>query len=183
MNNNAVKNGLILGGINILILFLIYIVDITMIADWKVGGLWFLFSLGLNFAFAFQLRKDAGGFMVFKQAFISIFVMLAVATVLSLVFKILLYNVIDTGIPEQIREASITQIESIFEAMGVDDDEAMSEALTKIEEQDFSMGISNITTELFVGLGMSAFFALIIALFVKKNPPLNYASNEESDDR
>ena len=138
--------------------------------------------LALNFFFAFQLRAAAGGFMVFKQAFVSIFVMLAISGVVALLFRVVLYNVIDTSIPEQMREISIEQVEAVFETMGLTDQEAIDKALEEIDKQDFSLGIANFTKELLINLGMAAFFALIISLFVKKNPPLNYVKDEGLDD-
>ena len=180
--NNVVKNGLILGGINILFLFGIYIIDISMITSWKVIGVSFVVSIALNVFFALQLRKDAGGFMLFKQAFVSIFVMLAISSVLTLSSKVLLYNVIDTSIPEQIKQASIEQIESMFEAMGVNDQEVINAAMQQVDSEAFSMNMLNTGSELFSNLGLAAFFGLFIALFVKKDPPINYMREGDSDD-
>ena len=126
--NNVVNNGLILGGINTLIFFAIYIIDIALIADWKVMGVLFVVGLALNFFFAFQLRAAAGGFMIFKQAFLSIFGMLAIAGIVTLLFRVVLHNVIDTSIPEQMREISIEQVEAVFETMGLTDQEAIDKA-------------------------------------------------------
>ena len=84
MNSNAIKNGLILGAIGTAIFFIIYVIDITLLSDWKVSIPWLVLSVVLYFVFAFQMRKDEGGFMTFKKAFISTFVMIMVAGVFSL---------------------------------------------------------------------------------------------------
>lgn len=182
MNSNAIKNGLILGAIGTAIFFIIYVIDITLLSDWKVSIPWLVLSVVLYFVFAFQMRKDEGGFMTFKKAFISTFVMIMVAGVFSLAFRVVLYEVIDPEIPEQLKQATIEQVEIMYESMGVSESPATIQALEDLEEKDFSMSPKNIGMELLTLAGGGIFFALIIGAIVKKKPPMGFLSDDVLDD-
>jgi hypothetical protein len=180
--NNVVKNGLILGGLSTVFLFVVYMVDITTLGNKEVIIPSLIISIGLYFFFAFQMRKEQGGFMTFKQAFMAVFMMLMVAGVVSTTFKTLLYNVIDTEIAEDVKRSTIEQTESIYESFGIADKEESIQALADLEEKDFSMTPTNIGIELGVIVVFNLIFALIIGVIVKKNPPLNFVKEDGMDD-
>ena len=95
MKDHALKSGVIMGVLGILISLVVYIIDPLLMIKW-----WFsLFSLVLFIAlvtyYGMQYRELTGGYLSFKKAYIYSFLAFVVAGILGLVFNIFLFHVID----------------------------------------------------------------------------------------
>lgn len=117
-SQHSIKWGAILGLISIIIALVIYIIDITLLAKSGVG----LVSLGISIAILIYAGRDyrskLGGYMSFKESFLHAFVVLVVSGFLSVLFNILLYNVIDPSIVPILVEAQMTNTMQAMEAFG-----------------------------------------------------------------
>jgi len=168
---NAIKWGLIMGAVSIVLTITFYAVDYSMLADWKFGILFILIFIGLTIYAGINYRNQIGGFMPYGKAFQHGFVMMAVCGIVSTIFMILLYTVIDPELPQKLIDASIEKAEAMMESFGVAGDQmekALEDARKRSEGQFSAMGaLKNYG----FGLIFYAIIALITSLFVRKNQP------------
>jgi hypothetical protein len=107
----------------------------------------------------------------YGKAFQHGFVLLAVAGVISTVFMILLYTVIDTELPAKLTDVTIQNTEKMMESFGMPEDQ-MDKAMEDARERavgQFS-AIGSIKSYGF-GLIFYAIVSLITSIFVKRNQP------------
>jgi hypothetical protein len=166
---HAARMGAIGGGIGIALTVLIYIADIRLMADWKVGIFFLLFYLGYVIYAGIQFRKESGGYLPYGKAFQHGYITLAVGGVISTLFSILLFHVIDPSIPETLTQASIEKTEEMMAGFGMPEDKIEEE----IEKQDIPGRFTVVgqLTQLGWSLLINAVVAAITAIFVRKNQP------------
>ena len=152
MENHALRTGLILGIISILLSVTVYVIDTLLVIKWWFGLVALLLSLGFVIYYGLQFRNESGGFVSFKISYGYSMLTFVVSGLIGTVFNILLYNFIDPDLPEIISEAIIEQTAQMMEGFG-----ASQEMIDKaIEEADTT---SNFTT---FGQIKSFGFALIV---------------------
>lgn len=172
--NSAVKNGLILGVISILLVLVIYLIDYTILVELKMMLLSLVISLGYAVYAGINYRKEIGGFISFGKAFQHGFLTFAISGILYTVFSIVLYHVIDTELPAKLTEASLANTEAMMTGFGMPEDQ-LEEAMEKAREStagQFTVG------KQVMGYGFALIFYAIIALIsgaiVKKNQPVAF---------
>ncbi|MFZ5973285.1 MAG: DUF4199 domain-containing protein [Bacteroidota bacterium] len=170
--SHALRWGAMLGIISIALTIIWYVVDYTLMADWKVG----IFSLVIYIAFTayagINYRGEIGGYISFGKAFQHGFLVFAISGLLATFFTLLLYTVIDPELPAKLTEATLEKTAEMMEGFGAPQDaidKAMDDARERSESQ-YSV------TGSFTGYGfmliMSAIFSLITGLVVRKNEPM-----------
>lgn len=178
MTKEAVKYGLILGVIGILYSMIGYLSGIEVMASFAYEIILFVITLGVSIFLAFRYRRLAGGYISFKNAFIGLFIMFAISGIISTFFNILLFNVIDTDLPNKLNEAIIVKTTSMLEGMGIDQ-EKIDETIEQIEKES-SYTIAKQISSYFWSLLLYALGALILAAIIKKDPPLIEETHEAS---
>ncbi len=171
LKSHAIKWGLILGVVSVILTLLIYILDITLMADWKYLVLSLVVSIGILIYAGIDFRKQNGGFLPFKRAFVYSFITLVIAGLISTIFSILLFTVIDPGAAEVITDASIDKAEAMLEGFGMDDDvieEAMDQAREDTKDKFTAGGMMLQFVYALIGY---AIFSLIIGAIIKRNHP------------
>jgi hypothetical protein len=169
--NNALKHGLILGVISIAITLLLYVADYTLMADWKVGLFSFAVFIGYAIYAGIGYRKEIGGFIEFGKAFQHGLIIFAVSALISTIFNILLYSVIDPELPGKLTEASMEATAAMMEKFGVPEDQ-LEEAMEKAREDTAKrFTVSGLATGYLFALIFCAIFALITGAIVKKKQP------------
>ncbi len=169
---NALKAGLTIGLINIVITVLLYVVDSALFAKWWVGILILVLNLVLVIVFGIKYRNSIGGFIPFGKAFLHGYITLIAGALLGLIFNILLYNVIDPDLPGVITDASIEATGSMMQSMGAPSDsidETLAELETTMPQRFSTIGL---VKQYGWTLLISAVVALITGLIVKKNEPI-----------
>jgi hypothetical protein len=166
---HAARMGAIGGGIGILFTILIYVADIRLMADWKIGIFFLLFYLGYVIYAGIQFRKESGGYLSYGKAFQHGYITLIVGGFISTLFSIILFHVIDPSIPETLTQASIEKTEEMMAGFGMSEDKIEEE----IEKQNIPSRFTVVgqLTQLGWGLLVNAVIALITSLFVRKNQP------------
>jgi len=169
---NSSINGLILGGVGVLLTTLLYAIDYTLLVDWKNSILTLVLYCGVSLFLAFNQRKSFGGYLTYGKAFQMLFIMFAVAGLVSTLYSLLLYNVIDQELPNKLVEATIEKTRTMMEGFNVPD-EAVEEAIEDMEE---SMPENFSTYGTLKGYGIfllvSAIASSLLGLIVRKNEPL-----------
>jgi hypothetical protein len=171
--NHALKNGLILGVISVVITLCLYAIDYTLMGQMKFALLGLLVALGYGIFAGSNYRKEVGGFLPFGKAFQHGFFMFAVSGLVSTIFMILLYNVIDPELPQKLTDASMENTMAMMEGFGMSGDQ-LDEAMEKARE---SAGDQFTIGRQLMGYGISLIFSAILALItgaiVKKNQPVS----------
>lgn len=96
IKKNGVTYGVILGVFSILITALIYALDIELFVNTYIGLIGLVVSLTIGIVLLRKTKKDLGGFITFKDAFTTYFLAAVIGSAMSVLFNLILFNVIDT---------------------------------------------------------------------------------------
>ena len=172
LKNHVIKWGLIVGAVSITLTILLYVLDYTLMVQLKTLFVMLLIYLGITIYAGIDYRNGVGGFLPYGKAFVHGFLVLAVSALVATIFNFVLYNVIDTELPQKLTDASLENTREMMVSFG-----APEEAIDKAIEEGRGRTESQFTiTGQLIGLASILFFsaimALISAIFVKKNQPV-----------
>lgn len=168
---HALKWGVILGIIGIALTGIFYAVDYTLLANWKFGIFVFLVSIGLTIYAGINYRGEIGGFLAYGKAFQHGFVLMAISGLLSTLFNMVLYTVIDPELPQKLTEVAMENAQAMMESFGMPEDQ-MDQALADARERtENQFSASGLAMSYGIGLIIYAVLAAITSIFVRKNPP------------
>lgn len=169
--SHALKWGSILGAVSIVLTILLYVIDFTLMVNWKTGLISLAVFIGLTIYAGINYRSEIGGFMPFGKAFLHGFLVFAVSGLISTIFNLILYHVIDTELPAKLTEATLEKTAEIMQAFGAPEDK-IDEAMTQARERtDSQYTVYGLFKGYFFILIFSAVFSLITGLIVRKNQP------------
>lgn len=171
MNRHAIKSGVILGIISVIISLLMYVTDVSLFATWWLQLILFVFYLALVCYFGIRYRNETGGYLSFGQSWVYSFVALAISGLIGSIFSILLFNVVDPELPEVITEQVIRNSESMMQGFGVPEDEidkALEEARDDTREGFTAFGFMRGYLLTLIGY---AVFSLVSGAIIKKKEP------------
>ncbi|MEQ9290537.1 MAG: DUF4199 domain-containing protein [Cyclobacteriaceae bacterium] len=171
-NSEALKSGLTLGLLSIIILALSYIIDVTLLGSWKLGVVSSVLSLAFVIYMGRKFRnEESDGYMGFKPAFLYSFVAFFVSSIVSAAFLILLYEVIDTEAPKILADQAIENTEKMMRSFGAPE-EKIEEALDQLElEMEKNFSAQGIAKNSWVYFFTSALLSLITGLVIRKSKP------------
>lgn len=161
-----IKYGLITGLAGVVILLLGYIMGVAILAKWWFGIIILVVTVVLLVISGREYKNQIGGYISYMDAWITIFGVYVVTAVISTMFSLLLYNVIDTGLEELMREQLIENSITMMEKFGAPED-SIEESIVRLEKQDITPTFKSSGISLIFGIIISA----IIALFIKKKKP------------
>jgi hypothetical protein len=150
---------------------LCYALGAEFMATIWIGIVIILLILGLYVFLAVRIGKEHPGNLSFQQAFVKIVLMCMLAGLLSCVFNILLFNVIDTGFPQKMQEAVILKTTAFMERFNAPE-EKIDETIEKLRNTENRYSTLALIKGYFFSLLMYAAFAAIVALILKRNKPL-----------
>lgn len=169
--NHAIKHALILGGISVVLTLAAYAIDYTLLASMWFGIISLVIYIGYGIYASINYRNEIGGYLSFGKAFQHGFVVFAVSALVSTIFTILLYTVIDPELPGKVTEVAVENAGKMMEGFGMPE-EQMEEALAKTQE-DTAKRYTPVG--LATGYGFTligcAIFALISGAIAKKKEP------------
>lgn len=168
---NAVKHGLILGAITIVMTLLLYAIDYTMLASIKFALLSLVVFLGYGIYAGISYRKEIGGFLSFKHAFVHGFLVFITSAIISTIFNILLHTVIDPELGQKLTDVSVQNAEDMMRNFGMPEDQldealekARTDAAGRYKVGGLALGL------VWASIGC-AIFALISGAIAKKKQP------------
>lgn len=171
--NHAAKWGVICAAVGIVLSVLFYVIDYALLASFKFLGIILVVSIGLVIYAGIDYRKTIGGYLSYGKAWQHGWVVFAVSGVISLVFQMLLYFVIDSELPAKMTDVIVDNTREMMANFGAPEDQ--------IDKQLEQVRID--TTDRFTVFGLIKGFAiqlifmaipaLITAIFVRKNPPID----------
>lgn len=170
--NHALRWGLIVGLISGLLSFVLYAVDYSLLADWKVGLFLFALYIGLTIYAGISYRKESGPYLSFGKAYQHGFIVFACSGLLATIFNIVLFQIIDSELAGKVTEVAIENTTSMMSNFGAPQDkidEAIDDTRERMANQYTLIGQLK-------GYGIilivSAVFALITGLIVRKSEPV-----------
>ncbi|MES2827890.1 MAG: DUF4199 domain-containing protein [Bacteroidota bacterium] len=174
INSLSIKNGLIIGGISVVLSLVMYFVDPLMaFTNWWIGLVLLVVFLALLVYSGQTIRKEVGGFWTFGEAFKSFLIMGLIITAISTVYNVVLMKVIDPDLPAR-AGAAIDENTRTMMAKFITDEDQLEEALAKSGSGQSKLEINgkNLVTGIGVSLAMYGVLSLILAAIMKKNPPI-----------
>lgn len=165
IKKNGVTFGVIIGVASALITATIYAVDLNLFTSWWLGLIGLAISLTLSIILLSKTKKELHGIFTFKEAFTTYFIAAVIGILISVLFNILLFNVIDPGAKETVSELLIKYTVGLMQKFG--------SPASVINETIEKMKLSNpySTVELLKGsvisIVVSSVFGLIFAAFFK----------------
>jgi len=168
--NAAAKYGLVLGLIQVMLTLLLYLLGTEVMAKWWVSILVLVLTLGLLTASTLKWRKERGGTAVFKEAFSFVFFNFVTLSLISTVFNILLYNVIDPSLPVALKEAVIDSTMGMMESFGAPE-EAVDQAMAELDKEFADkFSVSALSMQFLYSLIFGLVISLVLGAILKKNP-------------
>jgi len=166
---SAVKPGLTIGLVTLVLSYLAYFIDAALLTAWYYGlGILVLF-FALIIYFGKEYRKEVGGFMSFGTAFNFSFFAILISGVVGLIGNLLLFQVIDPSLPQVLGELTFEAQLEMMEGIGQNPDSIPAEDLEKMREASASSFTLAGQLKAF-GFGMIfyAIIALILGAILKK---------------
>ena len=180
--NNLVKTtasryGLIIAGIGISYTLLAYLIDLELLVNPYMGiGLWIVNFILLIVAVS-TVKKSFGGFISFKDAFSTFLLTYAASALITALFSILLFSLIDPTAAERLHELIIESTVNMMEKFGAPEEQIETQVESLENNQQFSM--VNQVRGFFMGIVIFAVIGLIVAAIMKKNKPEFIEHTEE----
>jgi hypothetical protein len=178
MKSNVIRNGAIVGVVISVYMALLYALGIEVFANWWYSVVMYPISVGLICYFTIQLRnKNEAEPFHFKQTFVVILTMLMLATLVSTVWNIVLFNVIDPALPKELSERILEETESTMAKWGAPE-EVIKDTLKEMRDLPTQFKpVAQLLSWLKGGLFM-AILSVICASFVKRKTPVNPFTTE-----
>lgn len=181
LKQEALKNGAIWGGINIVIFLATWYAMPTLMSSYTYLGITVVIGIVLAVFFCIDLRKKAGGYWSFSQALWPIVGMFFMNFTLVFVFTIVFGKFIDPTYPVKMKEYAMEGQAKMMESFGMEE-AALQEAMAKAEERLDSQ-FNPTFGDAVLGYGMTAIFyfigALIFAAIFKRTNPNPWGESAE----
>lgn len=165
----ALKWGVIFGMVNVLIYLLVYLIEKSLLVNMWFSITVFFINLFLLVYPLVSKRKELGGIISFNDAFLICFIIFLGGILIQNIFNYILYNFIDTGLAEYIKQKAIESALSMMEKFGAPQDK-IDETLTKLQNEDFSQTPTRISKQFLFSILFGGAISLIIAAIFKRNP-------------
>lgn len=168
MNHNL-KYGLYLGIISVAFSAAVFAIDYRMLQETWLSIIPTIVTVAILIIAGRDLREKQGGYLSFKEAFASSFIVYMIGAVISTIYLTLQYNVFAPEVAEVLREEGINQTARMLEGIGADD-QTIDQAITEAENTN-PFGFSGQLLVLGGQAILGAIVAAIIGAIVKKNKP------------
>jgi hypothetical protein len=163
------RYGLYLGLISVAFSAVIVLIDYTLLQETAVSLIPIVLTIAILIIAGRDLKEQQGGYLSFKEAFVSSFIIYAIAGAIIVIYQILLYNVFAPEIAESLQKESLNQQVAVWEMMGMSDEE-IDEAAAAVQDKNLfgpTWQLIGYAGNLLFGLVIAA----IIAAIVKKKKP------------
>jgi hypothetical protein len=165
IKKNGITYGITLGVILALITATMYTIDLKLFVSGWIGASTFVIYLVIGILLLVKTKKDLNGFFSFKDAFTTYFIAVLAALLISTLFSVLLFNVIDPEAKETISEYLIKYMAETLQKFGTPAS-AVNEALAKMRETSPFSTLEQLKGLVF-SLALYSILGLILAAIFK----------------
>ena len=169
VKSSSINYGLYLGLVLSLYTVVCYVVSLETLANF------WMTTLGLSLVIIVfgvisvaKSKSLLGGFISFKNAFVSYFLTVLIGLLVSTVVSYVIFNIVDPEAAEELKIIIMENTKSFMERMGTPPD-AISEQLAKMDAQESSIGTQLL--QFAQGLIFFSVIGLIVAAIMKKKDP------------
>ena len=171
--SHAIKWGVINGAISIVIYVILYVVDYSLMVNWKFGIVGLLIGVTLISYATVDYRNSIGGYLSYGKAWQHGFIAFATGGLISMIFMALLYNVIDSELPAKLTEVTLDNTREMMEGFGMPADQIDGEVEKARERTENQFKIGGQALGFAISLVVFAILALVTAIFGRRNPPVD----------
>ena len=169
---HALKWAIIMGIVSILYSIILYVIDYTLMVQLKMLFIALAIYFGIVIYGGIEYRNSVGGYLSYGKAWQHAMIVFALSSLITSVFNLLFYTVIDPELPAKLTDAAVENQRAMMQSFGAPEDsidQALEQARKSTSEQFTPWGM---TKGYFFILIVSAIMALISSIFVKKNEPV-----------
>lgn len=166
IKKNGINFGIITGVISVLITSSIYIVDLSLMTKWWLGLTILAVYIVIGCVLLAKTKKDLGGFMSFKEGFTTYFISALIGIAISVIFNILLFNVIDPEAAVTLKEMTLKSTADMMKNFGAPTSE-IKKAIEKMEDYDQFSTLEQLKGSIWSIVGASIFGLILAAIFKK----------------
>ena len=167
MQNPIIKNGVFSGLAMVIYTLVIYLVDPSLLSNMKLAFIPMIIVIIFMVRAVSDFKAQNNGFASFGEALLQSLGTAVIATVISNIFVYILYNFIDPGMLEVLKQASIDQMESMEGLLG---EEGVDRAVDELESQEFTFGIGKVLIGTLTSIFIYLIISLIVAAITQKKP-------------
>jgi hypothetical protein len=165
----ALNMGLFLGLVLTLFIALMYAIDLNLFTKSWIGIINVVIITVFGVLSATQFKKTVGGFISFKSAFTSFFIAVVIGFLISTLFNLLLFNVIDVEAKTILSENVIKYTVEMMQKFG-----AKAADINKVVEDmrtSDSFGVAGQLKGFFFNIIFYSIIGLVCSLIIKRVPP------------
>jgi len=168
IKKNGVSYGIITGVVGALITTLIYSIDLKLFTSMWVGFVSIAIYIVIGIVLLSKTKQELKGIFSFKDAFTTYFISAVIGILISVVFNIILFNIIDPSVKDTLKELTMKYMVETMQKFNAPSS-AINEAMKKLQENDPYSVIELIKGSVFK-IAFSALFGLLLALIFKSKP-------------
>ncbi|MCG2610514.1 DUF4199 domain-containing protein [Flavobacterium sp. SM15] len=165
IKQNGINYGLAMGIISVLFTASLYAIDLKLFTNMWLGIIMIVVYLVIGIILVSKTKKQLNGLITFKEAFTVYFIAAAIGAAISVVFNILLFNVIDPAAKETLNNEVIEYTVNMMKKAGTPSDK-LKEIVEKMQETD-NYSVGNQSKGLVFSLIFSAIFGSLLALIFR----------------
>lgn len=168
MNHNL-KYGLYLGFISVAFSAALFAIDYRLTQETFLSLVPTIITVAILIIAGRDLRTQQDGYLSFREAFLSSFVIYMIGAAISTLYLIVQYNIFAPEIAGVLREEAVNQAAKVLESIGADD-QTIDQAVLEAENTN-PFGVSSQLIALGFQAILGAIVAAIIGAIVKKDKP------------
>jgi hypothetical protein len=165
IKKNGITYGIITGVALSLITTFMYAIDIELFIAWWTTLLSFSVFIIVPIILLSNTKKELNGIFTFKEAFTTYFISAVIGVLISVLFKIVLFNFIDPSIKDTLLDLTVKYLISTSEKFGVPAS-SLNETIKQLRETDPFSIVEQLKGSVFV-IFFCALLGLIMAAFFK----------------
>ena len=165
IKRNGITFGVLIGIVSSLITATIYAIDLNLFSSLWIGITSIIVYLILGIVLLSKTKKEVKTVFTFKDAFTTYFIAAVIGILISTLFNVLLFNVIDPSAKDTLLEITMKITANMMQKFGTPAS-VINEAISKLKETNPYSTIELLKGSIF-SIIFSSIFGLILAAFFK----------------
>lgn len=165
VKKNGINYGIIIGIISILITAAIYAIDLKLFVNMWLGLSIIAIFIAIGVILVSKTKKQLNGLITFKEAFTVYFMAAVIGATMSVLFNILLFNVIDTDAKDTLNQLAVETSVEMMKKFGAPTSEITKQAAEMQSNDNYSA--ANLLKGLIFNFVFSAIFGALLALIFR----------------
>jgi hypothetical protein len=166
----GIKIGLLNGIFALLLIYVPYFMGMNTFVNVQFVANFLPYMIAVLLIKGFQLRKQNGGYLAFKEGLQFAFVSYVIAAILVAVGTYILYNVIDKDLTQKMFDITIEKTRTMMEKLNMPEDK-IDEAIADAQSKKQETGLKNIILGTGLGLIWDFVKSILVTLIIRKEKP------------